>query len=215
VFIAFGRTKRWIRLTLLFFGSSAVVGGVLFAMSHTIGGASMLPGGIPYVPISFRVLILAAVGCYLLLGVVFRLGTQGAERALTDVTLTAEGRTVRIRALVDSGHSLEDPISGAPVVVGELNVLRPLFTPTLNAVLEEKKLSCPDTLLVSLDRIGEAKRFRLLPYRSLGISSGLLLVYKPDSGFVNGRAVPGILIGFSPICLSQDTAYQALVGKWD
>ena len=215
VFLAFGRTKRWLRLSMLFFGASAAVGGAVFAVSHTVGGASVLPGGIPYVPISFRVLILAAAGCYLLLGVIFRQGTQGGERALTDVLLSIEGRQVRLRALVDSGHTLEDPVSGAPVVIGELSVLRPLFTPAVNAMLEEGKLANPDALLLSLNRIGEAKRFRLLPYRSLGVSGGLLLAYKPEHGRVNGRAIPGILVGFAPAGLSRDTAYQALVGKWD
>jgi stage II sporulation protein GA (sporulation sigma-E factor processing peptidase) len=215
VLLAFGRTGRWIRLSLLFFGASAGVGGAVYAMGHTIGGASMLPGGIPYIPVSFRVLVLASVGCYLLLGVIFRQGTQGGARAITQVVLTAEGRTVQLNALVDSGHSLEDPISGAPVVVGELRALRPLFTPAVNAILDEKPLPGPDVLLVSLDRVGEAKRFRLIPFRSLGVSGGLLVVYKPDSGKVSGRKIPGILVGFSPVSLSQDTAYQALVGKWD
>jgi stage II sporulation protein GA (sporulation sigma-E factor processing peptidase) len=214
VLLAFGPTKRWLRLSVLFFGASVAVGGTIFAMSHTVGGASLLPGGIPYVPVSFRVLVLAAAACYLLLGVIFRHGTQGGERALADVTFSAGGRSVRLRALVDSGHSLEDPISGAPVAVGEYCALRPLFTPEINAVLDEKKLANADALLVSLGRIGAAKRFRLLPYRSLGIPGGLLLVYKPDAGQVNGRAIPGLLVGFSPVSLSEDTSYQALVGKW-
>jgi stage II sporulation protein GA (sporulation sigma-E factor processing peptidase) len=215
VLLAFGRCARWLRLSLLFFGASVGVGGVALLMSYTVGGASMLPGGIPYVPVSFHVLLLAAVLCYALLGIVFRQGTQGADRAMVTAVLTSEGRRAHMNALVDSGHFLEDPISGAPVIIGELNALRPLFAASVNNVLDEKMLTSPDALLVSLNRIGESKRFRLLPFRSLGVAGGLLLVYKPDSGVVNGRAIPGVLVGFSPVSLSQDTAYQALVGKWD
>jgi stage II sporulation protein GA (sporulation sigma-E factor processing peptidase) len=215
VLLAFGRTKRWLRLSLLFYGASVIVGGVVLAMGYTIGGASLLPGGVPYMPVPFRVLVLAAAGCYLMLGVVFRQGTQGGARELTTVLLTAGERQVRLTALIDSGHSLEDPVSGAPVVVGELDALRPLLPPLAGAMIGIKGLAEPGSLLGELAAAGETRRFRLLPYRSLGVSNGLLLVYKPDTGHIGGKKIPGLLVGLSPIELSDNASYQALVGNWN
>jgi len=54
-------------------------------------------------------------------------------------------------------------------------------------------------------------RFRLLPYRSVGVDGGLLLAVRADAVEVDGRPLPNRLIALSPTPVSDTGTYQALL----
>jgi len=88
--------------------------------------------------------------------IVCRLMKEGRERNICKVTLVADKGNVQIEALLDTGNSLIEPISGAPVSVLDEQTFQQVF--------------------------GEAlpELYRPIPYHSIGKSAGILKGYQLD-----------------------------------
>ena len=67
----------------------------------------------------------------------------------------------------------------------------------------------------TLARMEESRRFRLLPYQSVGVECGLLLAVRLDMARVGEREYRGVLAALSPTRLSDGGAYSALVGAME
>ena len=112
--IAFGSERRFWRCCGMFFAVSALFGGAVW-------GAAMLAGydaarGV-YVPVSGRVLALSFALLYVYL---FPAPGRAARRAGgVSLEVSLAGRSVALRALVDSGDALADPVSGRRAAVAE------------------------------------------------------------------------------------------------
>ena len=57
-----------------------------------------------------------------------------------------------------------------------------------------------------------AQRVRMIPYRSVGVSSGMLLAVRVDGAFICGRLEERLLVALCPGKLSANGNYTALVG---
>ena len=70
----------------------------------------------------------------------------------------------------------------------------------------------PAAGLERLSALWGARRWRLLPYRAVGQSCGLLLALRVDRGTVDGKVRERPLVALSPGPLSDGGGYRALVG---
>ena len=109
-----------------------------------------------------------------------------------------------LRALRDTGNTLRDPVSGETVVVGgNAAVLRRLLP---SEDISREDLADPASLLPLLTRRYPAAKFRLVPFRAVGVEAGLLLAMRCRCG---GRDV---LVAFSPSEVGGGGPYEALLG---
>lgn len=125
----------------------------------------------------------------------------------------AEDKIVKMKAMLDTGNKLREPITGAPVIV-----------------VEKEKLSnfLPKSILENTDKIiggdwsGNEKninyqaRFRVIPFTSIGKQNGMLLGFKVDEVKVIGD-VEEIINQNVIVCLynqklSKTNTYSALIG---
>ena len=111
-------------------------------------------------------------------------------------------------ALLDTGNTLSDPISGRPVLVAQRDCVAPL----LPAGLLPEGVYDPAGFLAGLADESWRSRFRLLPYRAVGVAGGLLLALRVDEAQVGGRSRGASLVALSPSPVSDGGAYTALVG---
>lgn len=88
---------------------------------------------------------------------------QKKENGLCRVTLEAEGKKIEITALLDTGNTLVEPISGKPVSIVTRAVLDGLFED------------------------GMPELFRVVPYSSIGKSRGILKCYEISKMWVEYR----------------------------
>ena len=58
----------------------------------------------------------------------------------------------------------------------------------------------------------DGRRWRLLPYRAVGVDHGLLLAVRVDRAMVGGEDYGPILVALSPTPLSDGGGYHALIG---
>ena len=120
-------------------------------------------------------------------------------------------KTIDLVALLDTGNTLTDPMTGQGVAVVESSVLKPLFPIQLRKILDD--LKDPTVAMTQLENELWKSRFRLLPYRSVGVSNGLLLAVRSDWLEVNGVRKIGGLLAISPTVLSDGGGYRAMIGR--
>lgn len=208
---AFGRSERLLRTGGLFLVLSCAFGGGLLLLTMVRGGGT-LHGGLLGPSLGMRGILIAAAlsyGCLsLLLRGQFTHTRTGGE--LQELTLSRQGRSVTVLALRDTGNTLQDPITGRPVVVVEGQKLQDLL-PEL-PVLDRQTLSHPVDLLKDLDGSVGGLRLQLLPYRAVGVECGMLLALRVDRADYGAQHYRNCLTALSPTPLSDGGGYCALIG---
>ena len=178
--LAFGTDRTQLpRTTALFLLiAGACAGFVLAAANWT--GALLRIGSAYYLDVPFEVVLPAALLCLGAVSVLFRgiAGKNGGERPSEIVTITYNDRSARFLLLQDTGADLCDPISGRPALLLDRNTAVRLLPEALHPVLQELRADNAAELLAKLPP-GDAYRFCLLPYRSVGQNAGLLLAFRP------------------------------------
>ena len=152
------------------------------------------------------VFVPAFVLCYAGLRLIFRRRARLAEEKRVAVELRFLRREARFMALLDTGNSLFDPVSGMEVMVVSAHALSPVFAdyPGLAA--------CPAVELTSsLPRNMEINApgvFRLIPYSAVG-GAGLLAAFRPDALTVGGETRAELLAAVSPEL--QGDGFEAVI----
>ena len=159
-----------------------------------------------------KIVLLSAAGCYAVITLIFRGAGRhtAASRELLPARLSLRERQVELTALVDTGNTLTDPVSGRPVMVAEGETLSPLFPPGTGPGPEDLRDPAG-----GLARLGEGPlrgRLRLLPYRAVGVDRGLLLAVRVDRARVGGEELGPLLVAMSPTPVSDGGSYRALIG---
>ncbi|MDR3207785.1 MAG: sigma-E processing peptidase SpoIIGA, partial [Oscillospiraceae bacterium] len=203
---------RFWRYILVFLGASFALGGCVLALG-VLTGRDAPPGGVPVLPVSLPILLAGAGVCYLIFALVFRRSARhgGAARDIVTVRLDWGGRTAEVAALWDTGNTLSDPLTGAPVMVMDCERGRALLPAEAALLVDKTALRRPERVLTLLHELGLAGRFRLIPYRAVGVECGFLLAFRPDVVTVGGRRRPGVLVALAPHALGDGVGYSAVV----
>lgn len=211
--VSFSGAPRLLRLTLLFFGVAFAFGGGVLALELLGGRKPWQTGGI-LASASLKDLLFAAAVCYAILSIVFRQTAKhgGSLRDIVKITLHLDGRRIVLPALVDSGNTLTDPLTNAPVMVAEVDAARPLLPAPLRKLFTKERLRNPADVLEQAAKLGYERRFRLIPYQSVGVDCGLLLALRTEYGVIDGKTYPNLLVALSPTGLSDGGGYVALIG---
>ena len=209
--IAFGGEEKLLRLTLLFFAVSCAMAGCVLGLGLLAGGGVPMAGGVFYTDVDARVLLIAAGAAYLVLTVVFRAAARhGVRGELVMVRLCLLGRVTAFKALCDTGNSLRDPVSGAPVLVVSPGCLDDVLPRSLRRLLTAETLFHPASVLAAAAQTATGLHPRLVPYRATGVESGLLLALHADWAEIGGERYDSLPVALSPTELG--TGYSALWG---
>lgn len=212
VLVGLGRSRRFLRQCVIFFALACAFGGGVLAIGLMGGQGLSLGGGRIYSGMDVKTVLLCAAVCYVLITVALnRVGkhTAGAGE-LMPVKLRLFDREVSFTALIDTGNTLSDPVTGQQVMVADADSVAALLPRSLLPGKEELKL--PDRALTRLNTGRWKGRFRLLPYRAVGVECGLLLAVRVDSLLIKDRDKGAALVALSPTPVSDGGAYRALLG---
>lgn len=202
---AYGGGRGLTRSTVMFFGASAMLAGLVLAAELLGGGALTLENGVLYSRFDLRLLLVLCVLCYFILSLFFRRVARHGGGELVRLDIRLFGRALRLTALHDSGNTLTDPATNRPVLVADYEALRPYLPAAAD----------PAQPVESLRRLTEAgvRGCRLLPFRAVGTGAGLLLAVRAQSVSADGRALGPLLIALSPGPVSDGGGYQVLIGE--
>ncbi len=210
---AYGGSRRLLRQSLIFFALTCAFGGGVVAIG-LMGrqGLALGSSGVFYSPLDLKMVLLSAAVCYVVLTIAFqRIGRHSAlSRELMPARLVLGERAVELTALVDTGNTLTDPVSGRPVMVAEGESLGDLFPGEYRP--EPADLRDPAGAVTRLGTGAWRGRFSLLPYRAVGVDRGLLLALRVDRVTLGGKDRGPLLVALSPTPVSDGGGYRALVG---
>ncbi|MBR5538151.1 MAG: sigma-E processing peptidase SpoIIGA [Clostridia bacterium] len=211
VLTAFGLrpVKRLAHLCGTFLLLTLVLAGAVFAVTAGNTGG-FLRNGVLYADISCTVMLVGFTVTYLLSGMILGKGRAQPGRVWRDVRLDNDVREVRFRALCDSGNLLRDPISGRRVMLVHSGVVADLFEGPGKALLQSLADRQPEELLQQLRRCCKTA-FWLLPVHTVS-GERMILVFRPERIWIDGKPVGEYLVGLSPTTLDIGEDCQGLIG---
>jgi stage II sporulation protein GA (sporulation sigma-E factor processing peptidase) len=175
------RWKQFGRALLYFYLMAFLMGGAVLGFVYFLNNFTVQPVS-SNVPLSYLWLVVA-LGAAVLLGkwgVAFLRKTFLQDMLKVPVWIKLQGKEIRVDGLVDTGNQLVDPLTGAPVVIVEYDVLAPFlppnaghFFPAGGDVDLEKVTQC-------FAEAGCTIPIRVIPFTTIGKRHGMLVGFKPD-----------------------------------
>jgi stage II sporulation protein GA (sporulation sigma-E factor processing peptidase) len=202
--ISYGSGRQLLRSTVMFFGASAALAGLVLAAQLLGSQPLTVEHGVLYSRFDFRLLLVLFVLCYFILSLFFRRVGRHGGGELVRLEVRLMGKTVSLTALRDTGNTLTDPADNRPVVVVAYEAVKPYLP-------DEADPNHPVDSARRLERMG-VKGIRLLPYRAVGTELGMLLALRTEGVTADGRPLGALLVALSPGAVSDGGGYQALIG---
>jgi len=197
-----GFLRQW----FVFFAVSFFFAGVMLALWVTFAPRWMVySNGVVYFDISSLALIIATIIAYLLLSVAGKLSRRGRmEGTLCGMQIFMGEQICALTGLMDTGNSLFEPFSGAPVIVCHVEAVATLFP---GEVVEAIRAGRTE------DLVNMGVPFRLVPYSGVG-GKGVLPAFAPDRLIIrDGEG--SHYIGHTYIALTAqkigDSSYSAIL----
>ena len=163
VLLCYGWGECFWRLCLVFFALSCVLAGSVIACGfwmqtqYYVRGAYLLP-------VQFGLLFCSAALCFGALWLFSRGRLHHAVLGeLTEAECEIMGTRVHLRVLRDSGNTLCDPLTGAPVLVAEGTRFASSWPEAARPYLAQPFLERPEEALEALRCVENAPKLRLLP----------------------------------------------------
>ena len=201
----FGWKRNTVKLGLFFFALSFALSGAVLIMVQLAEPDCVLLGGRAYYALTVPALLLIAGLGYALAALVLAGHGTHTGGDLIAMTLKLRDREVVLCALRDTGNVLRDPVSGSPVLVADGRLLNSLLPDVDAGCLRDPAAALPELVERHPDI-----RFRLVPYHSVGVASGLLLAVRCRCRWK--KHSEAVLTAFSPTDISSDQRYQAIWG---
>ncbi len=200
-------------LGIFYLVTFACGGGVMALFQFANLGASLgmvIKNGVFYIHLPWHILFLAIVISYVVIRFVWGAlqNRLSRENMYVKVGITLDGKEVWLDALLDTGNSLCDPLSNAPVIVAEYEYLRPILPP---ALLSEEGV--PPMEDIEDDAV--KGRLRMIPFSSLGKEHGMLVGFRPDRAIIleneQMKDAGNVVVGMYTRPLARDRSYAALL----
>lgn len=210
--------KVMLKQLLMFYLVSFIFGGCAFALLYFIKPQDVLmKNGVFVGQYPIKIALLSGIVGFIIIQIAFKfIKNKISKRNMFCILkIFMKSKQLEIKALIDSGNLLQDPITNTPVVVVEKDRLYKIFPSEILDNIEKIKLGGDNQY--EDEMINEfLSRFRVVPFSSLGKQNGLLLGIKVDKICVINSDEEEIetnaIIAIYEKALSKSGTYSALVG---
>ncbi len=191
----YGGRQVYLKTVGVFYLVSFLMGGITVGLMYAMkvpglaANGSVYLHGVTYLQVAAGVLVTYVLGSWL---TEFIKSKLQKDKVFTDMEVEIAEKKWEIRAFVDTGNFLRDPISGSPAAV-------------LSA-------SCGQRILDELKEL-PASRSCVIPYRSVG-QKGILQGVRPDRVMVAGKPIKKIVLAISKedfACWKGTEPYEVLL----
>jgi stage II sporulation protein GA (sporulation sigma-E factor processing peptidase) len=205
-------------LSLLYF-VSFMVGGGAFALFYLIKNNNAFSQDLLVNNISVPWWILLVSFAFLF--IFFRLVWSMIYKRLlissliVPVTIYIAGEQLKIRALLDTGNDLKDPLSGNPVMIVEYSAVERFLPEEIRRCLKGDILESIQELEKSILHSSWAKRIKIIPFTSIGKNKGIMMGLKVDRICIlldeRVYEADNVVLGVCNFTLSPWGNYEALL----
>lgn len=198
---------------LIFYVISFVFGGCSFALIYLLDPSKVeMRNGVLVGSYPIKVTLIAGIIAFFAIQLAFKITKNklSVEDMICDVKIYYENKDMKIKALIDSGNMLKDPVSGCPVIVVEYE--------KIISVLSEKMIECINKIQGGdvIEDYNEGVKIRLIPFSSLGKENGMLVGVKMKKVIITFRGkediIENIIVGIYNKKFTKDNKYNALIG---
>lgn len=121
--------KQYLKNTGVLFLVTCAYAGVMFAFWVIFKPHGMvINNSVVYFSISPTVLVICSVGGYMLFTLLWRIFGKGAPLAQRcDITVFADGRSISLKAISDTGNSIEDVFEKSDVIIADKKEIEQLL----------------------------------------------------------------------------------------
>lgn len=231
VYIAFENQtfKGLMKNLLLFYLSSFVIGGCAIAMLYMISPQNVIVrNGVFVGTYPMKVTLIAGIVGFTIVQISFSLNKRQIKQKdlICDLEIGINKKIVTVKAYMDSGNVLRDPLTRDPVIIVEKSKLEKVID------LNKLRIYASDKKANNIDEYNEESRLnnykykqntrggedqlkiRLIPFKSIGSQNGMLIGIKPEYIKINYNEKiiqkRNIIIGLYDKKISKN--YQALIG---
>ncbi|MDI3310527.1 MAG: sigma-E processing peptidase SpoIIGA [Thermoanaerobacterium sp.] len=205
--IAFGfnRFYEFVKILSIFYLISFIIGGTAFALIYVVN--------IDIRQIIIAALLLAILLTYIGWGYVSKKNIESNILHALHIDIDNVGKD--IKAILDTGNTLHDPISDYPVVIVEYDAIRELLPEKFKNVFDSFKNESIFEITKAIDDDKWIKRLRLVPFNSIGNDSGILIGFIPDNLVIDGyrKSQKNVIVGIYFKKLNATSDYEALIGS--
>ncbi len=208
----------FLKLLAFFYLMTFVFGGAAFGLYFFFSESIGYDRGIFYIRnYPAKLLFFSAVLVMVLYQAIWPIIREriSQKRLLYQLSIEFDGQSKCIDALLDTGNGLVCPMSHSPVLIVEFDAVRTLLPEDICGIFS----NTPTIDFEQVTRIMAASswidRFRMLPFQSLGETSGMMIGYKPDRVQIlldeGWKELEDIIVGIYNQRLTGDNEYHALV----
>lgn len=212
------RIMDFIRIFMIFYLISFVFGGTSFALIYMTNHGGLSSKGLFYIS-EFPVSLLIVTGIIGFLIIKFSWGyiqqKISKENIMTTISIYIDGEEIEVKGIFDTANFLYDPISNLPVIIVEYDFIKEILPEEIKSIFKEnneKDFEKVSEILMNSDWI---KRFRMIPYSSLGKENGLLVGFKTDKIKIldnnKEKEVSNAIMAIYSHKLSKSGEYNALL----
>ena len=220
VYIAFNppKIKTLGKQLLLFYLTSILFGGVAFSLIYIIKPQEILmKDGLFLGTYPLKTVFLGAIIASIILITAFKVikNKITAKDIYCNIEIYLEQKNIEIKAMLDTGNLLKEPISGMPVIVVEHTKLYDIIPKeilnNLDKILGGDLESIPEEIKEKY-----LTKLKVIPYSSLGKQNGMILgikadkikIIKEDENIIKNN----VIIGIYNKSLTKRGEYNGLVG---
>lgn len=215
VYVAFNSNnfKILFKQLIIFYLTSFTFGGVAFALLYFISPQKILiQKGVLIGTYPIKIVLVGGIVGFIIITTAFKniKGKLSKKDILCSIKISINNKTKFIKAIIDTGNFLREPITKLPVIVIQKSALEEII---------------PNYILDNLDKIikGEdvdlkehVSKIRLIPFSSLGKENGILIGVKADKILVERDEkeilIENVIIGIYNGILNKSGKYESLIG---
>ena len=212
--------KTLCRQIVVFYLTSFVFGGAAFALIYIIKPQDILmKNGLFLGSYPLKSVLLSAIFAFFIIIVTFKIVKSRLSKKdmYKEIKVLIEDKQIIIKAMVDTGNMLKEPITGKPVVVIEhtcfYNILPKEILNNLEKILGGDLENIPENI-----KNKYLTKLKFIPFSSLGKQNGMLIGISPEYIEIIGdeneksKKIKDVMIGIYNKSLTKDGKYKALMG---
>lgn len=206
--------KTLLKQLLIFYLTSFTFGGVAFALLYFVKPQEILiKNGVLIGTYPIKIALTGVIVGFIIITIAFKNYKKRLSKKdmFCDITVNFKDKFKTIKAMIDTGNLLKEPLSGSPVVVVEKEELQDIIP---KEILDNIEKIISGECNINLDEY--SPKFRVIPFTSLGKENGLLLGIKIDNLKIEyddqENNIKGAIVGIYNKRLTKTNTYNALIG---
>lgn len=208
--------KALIKQLVMFYLVSFVFGGCAFALLYFVKPQDIfMRNGVYIGTYPIKIALLGGIVGFILTYIAFKIvkNRMSKKGLIYEIEIKIDEKSTKVKAMLDTGNQLKDPITAIPVVIVEKEKLYEIVP---KSILDNIEDILGGDWKENEDNISFRSRFRMIPFHSIGKQNGMLLGFKADEVKVitdiDEISNKKVIICIYNQKLTKTNTYSALIG---